>query len=86
MEYLKRLKICKVADWSDPPPKNTDTGNYSEYISNKAAKYYSHLYTKPPVTEEETKASQKLYKLIEEGNGVDYCTSQIAGQPITMEE
>eukprot|EP00965_Chrysotila_dentata_P127948 4230974-Pleurochrysis_carterae.AAC.1 len=80
------LKLCKVADWSDPLPKNTDTGNYSESISNEAAKYYSHLYTKPPVTEEETKASEKLYKLLEEGDGVDYSTSQIAGQSITIEE
>eukprot|EP00965_Chrysotila_dentata_P210081 6185673-Pleurochrysis_carterae.AAC.1 len=45
------LKLCNVADWSDPPPKNTDTGNYAESITNEAAKYYSYLYTKPPTSE-----------------------------------
>eukprot|EP00965_Chrysotila_dentata_P122362 4044578-Pleurochrysis_carterae.AAC.2 len=79
-------KLCKIADWSNPPPKNTDTGDYSESVSNEAAKCYSHLYTKPSVTEEETKASKILYKLLEESNGVDYSTSQLAGQPIKIEE
>eukprot|EP00965_Chrysotila_dentata_P255484 6212239-Pleurochrysis_carterae.AAC.2 len=63
------LKLCKVADWSNPPPKNSDTGNYSESIINEAAKYCSHLYTKPPTSEEEANASEKLYKLLEEGDG-----------------
>eukprot|EP00965_Chrysotila_dentata_P040062 1330684-Pleurochrysis_carterae.AAC.1 len=80
------LKLCTVANWSDPPPKNTDTGNYAESITNEAAKYYSYLYTKPPTSEIETNASEKLYKLLEEGDGVDYSTSQIAGQPIKIEE
>eukprot|EP00965_Chrysotila_dentata_P237232 6201772-Pleurochrysis_carterae.AAC.1 len=80
------LKLCKVADWSDPPPKNIDTGDYTESISNEAAKYFSHLYTKPPATEEETVASEKLHKLLEEGEGVDHSTSQTAGRTITIEE
>eukprot|EP00965_Chrysotila_dentata_P143793 4751207-Pleurochrysis_carterae.AAC.1 len=80
------MKLCKVVDWSNPPPKNTDTGEYSESISNEAARYYSYLYQKPPTTEEETKASEKLYKLLEEGDGVDYSTSKLAGEPIKIEE
>eukprot|EP00965_Chrysotila_dentata_P049609 1644414-Pleurochrysis_carterae.AAC.1 len=72
------LKLCKVENWMDPPPKNTDTGEYTSSIPEEAAKYYRHLYTKPPATEQEQNASEKLFSLLEEGNGVDFSTSKEA--------
>eukprot|EP00965_Chrysotila_dentata_P146425 4834702-Pleurochrysis_carterae.AAC.1 len=80
------IKLCKVENWSDPPPKNTDTGEYTSAISEEAANYYRYLYTKPPVTEQKQDASEKLFSLLEEGNGVDFSTSKEAGQPMTIPE
>eukprot|EP00965_Chrysotila_dentata_P164160 5420126-Pleurochrysis_carterae.AAC.1 len=70
----------------DPPPKNTDTGEYTSSIAEEAAKYYRHLYTKPPMTEQEQNASETLFSLLEEGNGVDFSTSKEAGQSISTTE
>eukprot|EP00965_Chrysotila_dentata_P020913 692448-Pleurochrysis_carterae.AAC.1 len=72
------LKLFKVNDWSNPPPKNTDTGEYATSIPEEAAKYYRYLYTKPPISEPEKEASEKLCSLLEEGNGVDFSTSKEA--------
>eukprot|EP00965_Chrysotila_dentata_P128478 4247715-Pleurochrysis_carterae.AAC.1 len=57
------LKLCKVENWMDPPPKNTDTGEYTSSTSEEAAKYYRHLYTKPPVTEQAQSARRKIILL-----------------------
>eukprot|EP00965_Chrysotila_dentata_P031523 1051242-Pleurochrysis_carterae.AAC.2 len=80
------LKLCKILDWNNPPEKNTDTGNYAESIAEEAAHYYTHLYKAAPPPMEEHDARNKLYKLLEEGNGVDYSTSKEEGQPITTIE
>eukprot|EP00965_Chrysotila_dentata_P030919 1030137-Pleurochrysis_carterae.AAC.1 len=72
------MKLCKVRDWNHPPPKNIDTGEYSDSVPNEAANYYSHLYTKPPTSSAEKHASEKLFSLLENGNGVDYSTSKAA--------
>eukprot|EP00965_Chrysotila_dentata_P007615 248049-Pleurochrysis_carterae.AAC.1 len=80
------VKLCKITDWNNPPEKNTDTGNYAESITDEAAKYYSHLYQASPPSNGEFEARNKLYTLLEEGNGVDYSTSKEAGQPITTSE
>eukprot|EP00965_Chrysotila_dentata_P162490 5365986-Pleurochrysis_carterae.AAC.2 len=80
------LKLCTVSDWSNPPPKNIDTGQYTtDSITNEAAKYYSHLYAKPHTGDNEA-ASKKLFKILQDGNVVDYSTSKIAGQPIQIPE
>eukprot|EP00965_Chrysotila_dentata_P147865 4881024-Pleurochrysis_carterae.AAC.1 len=75
-----------MENWSVPPPKNTDTGEYTTSISEEAAKYYRHRYTKPIVTEQEREASEKLFFRLEEGNRVDFSTSKDEGQAISITE
>eukprot|EP00965_Chrysotila_dentata_P107741 3558966-Pleurochrysis_carterae.AAC.2 len=80
------LKLCKVQDWTQPPEKNTDSGIYADSIADEAAHYYSHLHKASPPSLGEHQAREKLYKLLEEGDGVDYSTSRSAGQPIKASE
>eukprot|EP00965_Chrysotila_dentata_P226927 6195710-Pleurochrysis_carterae.AAC.3 len=39
------LKINKISDWNNPPPKNTSTPPYTQEIAEEAANYYEHLYS-----------------------------------------
>eukprot|EP00965_Chrysotila_dentata_P099243 3281474-Pleurochrysis_carterae.AAC.2 len=65
--------------------KHLQRGIY-RFNSRKALKCYRHLYTKPPTSEGEIEAKEKLFTLLEEGNGNDFSTSKEAGQPISVTE
>eukprot|EP00965_Chrysotila_dentata_P049710 1648667-Pleurochrysis_carterae.AAC.1 len=79
------IKINKVSDWNNPPPKNISTPPYTQKIAEEAAKYYEHLYSPQIENNQTNNAKHRLLKKLREW-GVENTTSQSAGEDITTEE
>eukprot|EP00965_Chrysotila_dentata_P257355 6212858-Pleurochrysis_carterae.AAC.2 len=79
------IKINKVNNWNNPPPKNTSTPPYTQEIAEEAANYYEHLYSPQIETNQTNNAKNKMLKKLKVW-GVENTTSQSAGEDITLEE
>eukprot|EP00965_Chrysotila_dentata_P149015 4922058-Pleurochrysis_carterae.AAC.1 len=79
------IKINKVTDWNNPPPKNTSTPPYTQEIAEEAANYYEHLYSPQIENNQTINAKHRLIKNIKEW-GVENTTSQAAGEDIKEEK
>ena len=54
----------KIADWNNPPDKNTDSAESTDDIANETAKYFAHLGAKRERTAETEAAAKRMLDLL----------------------
>ena len=73
----KISEFNKVANWSSPPEKNSETEESTKDIANETAKYFAHLGMKRQRNNETESEAEKMLKLLEEGETVNESTYRI---------